>query len=308
MIRYAAGRLLAFIPVLWGILTITFFVLRFVPGGPFDRERSLPPEVEANILAKYHLDEPLAKQYVRYMGDVLRGDLGPSYKYPDRRVIEIIGEGLPVSASLGLLALAIALGLAIPAGSLGALRQNSGWDTAVSLFTVFGLSISVIVLGPLMSLVFGLWLGWFPVAGFGSLSHLVMPALCLGLVMSAPMTRLCRAGILEVIRQDYVRAARARGVPQYILLVRHLLRGGLLPLIQYLGPASAAILTGTFVVEKVFWIPGLGKAFIQSVSNRDYTLLLGTVLVYGVLLLAMNLASDLGAALLDPRIRVKAKT
>jgi oligopeptide transport system permease protein len=285
------------------VATITFVLLRQAPGGPFDGEKKLPPEIEKNIRAKYHLDESPGRQYLRYLGQVARGDLGISFKYPDRTVAQIIAEGAPASAAIGGLAFLVALALGLPWGILSALKRRLAWDGAGLAYATLALALPSLVLGPLMAQFFGLTLGWLPVAGFGDPAQLILPSLTLGLLLAAPVLRLTRAGMLEVLSQDFVRAARSRGVRGLRLITRHTLRGGLLPLVQFLGPAAAGILTGTLVIEQIFWIPGLGKAFVQSVVNRDYTLVLGTTLFYAAALQVANLFVDLVTAWMDPRIR-----
>ena len=303
MIRFVLRRVFAALPVLWAVATITFFLLRFAPGGPFDGDKKLPPEIEKNIRAKYHLDESLPRQYVRYMGQLASGDLGVSYKYPDRSVVDIIGEALPPSALVGAAALGLALLIGVPWGIASSLRRGSFWDWGGAIYTAAALATPVLVLGPLLALFFGLHLRWFPVAGFGHPAQLLLPAFALGLVLAAPVLRLTRAGMLEVAEQEFVRAARSRGLGGWLLVRRHMLRGGLLPLVQFLGPATAGILTGTLVIEQIFWIPGLGKYFVQSVFNRDYSLVLGLALFYTACLYAANLAVDILSSWMDPRIR-----
>jgi oligopeptide transport system permease protein len=300
---YLARRLAGVLPVLFVILSLSFFIMRLAPGGPFDQERALPEQVRANIAARYHLDESLPQQYARYLGDVLRGDLGPSFRYPDRTVTELIGLGLPVSLLLGAAALAIAVLLGGAAGLLAGLRRNSLADVALMSLALGGVSVPNFVLGPLLMLLFALGLGWLPVAGWGSWRHLVLPAVTLGAFYAAYVARLTRAGVLEVIGQDFIRTARAKGLGEAGVVLRHALPGAVLPVVTYLGPAAAAVLTGSVVVETVFGIPGMGRYFVSSALNRDYTMVLGTVLVYSVLLVGFNLLVDLLCAFLDPRIR-----
>ena len=280
MARYLAGRLAGVPPILLVIVTVSFFVMRVAPGGPFDLERTLPPEVRANVEARYHLDEPLARQYVRYLGDVLRGDLGPSFRYPDRTVTELIGLGVPVSLTLGVCALVFALVLGGTAGILAALRHNRLVDYLTMSLALGGVSVPNFVLGPLLMLVFALWLGWLPVAGWGSWRHLVLPAVTLGVFYTAYVARLSRAGMLEVVFQDFVRTARAKGLRESVVVLRHALPRAVLPVVSYLGPAAAGALTGSVVVETIFGIPGIGRYFVQSALNRDYTMVLGTVIVF----------------------------
>jgi oligopeptide transport system permease protein len=300
--RYLAGRLAGLPPILLVIVTVSFFVMRVAPGGPFDLERTLPAEVRANVEARYHLDEPLVRQYVRYLGDVMRGDLGPSFRYPDRTVAELIGLGAPVSLALGACALAFALLLGGVAGILAALRHDRLVDYLTMSLALGGVSIPNFVLGPLLILVFALWLGWLPVAGWGSWRHLVLPSATLGVFYMAYVARLSRAGMLEVVFQDFVRTARAKGVRESVVVLRHALPGAVLPVVSYLGPAAAGALTGSVVVETIFGIPGIGRYFVQSALNRDYTMVLGTVIVFSSLLVVFNVIVDLLYAWLDPRV------
>ncbi len=302
-LQYTLWRLIGIVPVMVLITTFAFFLMRAAPGGPFDKEKALPPEIEKNIRAKYHLDDPLIVQYGRYLFSVMRGDLGPSFKYPNRTVNEIIVESFPVSLKLGLLAMCFALFFGLSAGVISALKQNRWQDYTFMGFALFGVSVPNIVLGPLLVLIFGLWLGWLPVAGWESPVDAVLPTITLGAIYVAYISRISRAGILEVLGQDYVTVARAKGLPQRIVVFRHILRGGLLPVVSFLGPAFASILTGSIVVEKIFHIPGLGQHFVQAALNRDYTLAMGTVIFYALILILLNLVVDLLYTFLDPRVR-----
>ncbi len=305
MLGYSLRRLAGFLPVLFLIVSLSFFIMRLAPGGPFDQERVLPEQVRANIAARYHLDEPLWRQYVRYLGQVLRGDLGPSFRYPDRSVGELLRLGAPVSLALGVCALAVALLLGGAAGILAGARRNSALDYLTMSLALGGISIPNFVLGPLLVLIFALGLGWLPVAGWGSWRHLVLPSVTLGTFYAAYVARLTRAGLLEVIGQEFIRTARARGVREATVMLRHALPNAVLPVVTYLGPASAAILTGSVVVETIFAVPGIGRYFVGGALNRDYTLVLGTVLVYSTLLLLLNLVVDLLYAYLDPRVQLR---
>jgi oligopeptide transport system permease protein len=300
--RYLAGRLAGLPPILLVIVTVSFFVMRIAPGGPFDLERTLPEAVRANVEARYHLNEPLVRQYLRYLGEILRGDLGPSFRYPDRTVTELIGLGIPVSLTLGACALLFALLLGGTAGILAALRHNRLVDYLTMSLALGGVSIPNFVLGPLLILVFALWLGWLPVAGWGSWRHLVLPAVTLGVLYMAYVARLSRAGMLEVLFHDFVRTARAKGLRESVVVLRHALPSAVLPVVSYLGPATAGALTGSVVVETIFAIPGVGRYFVQSALNRDYTMVLGTVIVFSGLLVVFNLIVDLLYAWLDPRV------
>ncbi len=303
MLRLVAGRLALAVPVILVIATLTFFAMRLAPGGPFDAERRLPPAVLANIEARYRLDRPLVEQYVHYLGDLLRGDLGPSFRYPDRTVGELIVLGLPVSVTLGASALALALAVGIPAGVVAAVRHNRPADHLAMGLAMTGVSLPNFVLGPLLILLFALVLRWLPVAGWGSWRHLVLPAVTLGLYYAAYIARLTRAGMLEVIRQDFIRTARAKGAPERRVVGRHALRLALLPVVSYLGPAAAKVLTGSVVVETIFAVPGIGRYFVTAALNRDYTMVLGTALFFSAFLVAFNLLVDLAYGWLDPRIR-----
>ena len=302
MLRYLLGRLLGSPPVLLAIVTGAFFIMRVAPGGPFDMDRALPEQVSANIEARYHLDEPLPQQYLRYLGDVLRGDLGPSFRYPDRTVNELIALGFPVSLTLGVCALSLAVLIGGMAGIVAAIRHNRFLDYLTMSVALGGVSIPNFVLGPLLALTLAVWLGWLPVAGWGTWRHLVMPSLTLGAIYTAYIARLSRAGMLEVIRQDFIRTARARGLREAVVVLRHALPSAVLPVVSYLGPAAAGALTGSIVVETIFGIPGTGRYFVTSALNRDYTMVLGTVVFYSVLLVAFNLIVDCLYAYLDPRV------
>jgi len=311
--RYIVRRVLWMIPVLFFISIVTFALAHAVPGGPFDREKPLPAEIVANLNRHYGLDQPLWKQYTDYMGltrnpsgvyaGLLQGKFGPSYTTRSRTVNDIFAAHLPVSATLGLVALAIGVGMGVPLGVIAALKQNTRWDYITMGIAIFGVSVPNIVLGPLFILIFALTLGWFPVAGWGRPEQLVMPAVALGLHESAIIARLTRASMLQVIREDYIRTARAKGLKERAVMVRHALKNAFIPVATVLGPMFAALLTGTFVVEQIFAIPGLGKYFITSITNRDYPVVMGTVLLYAVFLVIANLMVDLTYAFLDPRIK-----
>jgi oligopeptide transport system permease protein len=305
VLGYIFRRLAGFLPVLFIIISLSFFMMRLAPGGPFDQERALPDQVRANIEARYHLEEPLWRQYLRYVGEVARGDLGPSFRYPDRSVNELLALGFPVSLTLGLCALGVALALGGTAGILSGLRRNAFVDYLTMTFALAGVSVPNFVLGPILMLVFALGLGWLPVAGWGTWRHLILPSVTLGTFYAAYVARLTRAGMLEVIGQDFIRTARAKGLREATVVLRHALPGAILPVVTYLGPASAAILTGSVVVETIFSIPGIGRYFVGGALNRDYTMVLGTVVFYSVLLLVFNLVVDVLYAYLDPRVQVR---
>ncbi|OJT98883.1 MAG: oligopeptide transporter permease [Alphaproteobacteria bacterium 65-7] len=306
MTAYAFRRLLGAIPTLFVIVTLAFFMMRAAPGGPFDSERRLPPEVERNIKAAYHLDKPLAQQYVLYLGGMARGDLGPSFKNKDFTVAQLIATGLPVSARLGLLSMALALLIGTALGVIAALRQNRWQDYSVMTVAMLGITIPTFVTAPILTLVFGIHLGWLPVGGWagGAWRNLVLPVTVLALPQIAVIARLMRGSMVEVLRANYIRTARAKGLPEGRIVLRHALRAAALPLVSYLGPALAAVLTGSLVVENIFGLPGIGRYFIQGALNRDYTLVMGVVICYAALIVFLNFLADIAYALLDPRVRL----
>ncbi len=304
MTRYILRRILEFVPVLLAIVTITFFLVRIAPGGPFDAERRPSPQVLRQLEAHYHLDAPLYRQYLDYVAGLFRGDLGPSFKKPSRSVREWILLRLPVSAELGCYGLAVALIIGLAAGVMASLRPNSALDHVPMALAMVGICIPSFVLGPLLVLVFSLWLGWLPVSGWNSAPlDKVLPALTLGAMYAAYVARLTRGGMLEVLSQDFIRTARAKGLGEARVVVKHGLRGGVQPVIAFLGPAAAGLLTGSFVVETIFQVPGLGREFIEAAFNRDYTMIMGTTLVFASLVMVFNLVADIAQAWLDPRIR-----
>ena len=291
------------IPVLWIIITVVFFLIRLAPGGPFDAERNVSQEVLASLKAYYHLDSPLYVQYAEYLARLARGDLGPSFKNASWSVNELIVLGFPVSFELGLYALLVALVLGLGAGVIASRKPNTAQDYVPMSLAMLGICVPTFVLGPLLVLVFGLWLGWLPVAGWDGPQYKILPALTLGAGYAAYIARLTRGGMLEVLSQDFIRTARAKGLTEARVILRHALRGGLQPVVSFLGPAAAGLLTGSFVVETIFQIPGLGRFFVQAAFNRDYTLIMGTVLFYATLILLFNLLVDVAQAWLDPRLR-----
>lgn len=305
MFAFVARRLLGAIPTLAVIVALSFAMTRLAPGGPFDEEQALPPEIRANLEAAYGLDQPVTVQFGRYVAGILRGDFGPSYKFRDFTVTELIASGLPVSLTIGAAAILLALALGIPAGIWAALRQHRFADRFVMSLAVAGISVPVFVIAPFLALLFGIWLRWLPVAGWtpGKATDLVLPVVTLALPVIAYLARLTRGSLLEVLRAPWIRAARARGLPQHRILLLHALPAALLPVISYLGPAAAAVLTGSLVVETIFGLPGMGRHLVQGALNRDYTLVMGMVIVYAALMIALNLAADLVYAWLDPRIR-----
>jgi oligopeptide transport system permease protein len=299
MFRFIARRLLQVIPVLFVIITATFFMVRFVPGGPFTAEKAIPPEILKNLEAHYGLDQPLWRQYLHYLGRVAHGDLGPSFKYSNRTVNEIIADKFPVSLELGGWALLVALGLGLPLGVIAAVKRNSFLDYLCSAFGMLGICVPTFVLGPLLALSLGIYLHWFHVSGWYVWSDRVLPGLTLGFVYAAYLMRLTRGGMLEVLNQDYIRTARAKGASETRVVLKHALRGGLLPVVSFLGPAIAGILTGSFVIQ----IPGLGREFVNSAFNRDYTLVLGTVILYAALICVLNLVVDVVQVWLNPKLK-----
>ncbi len=303
MFRFIARRVLETIPVLFIVATMTFFMLRFAPGGPFTSEKSLPPEIEKQLRAAYRMDQPLHKQYLGALGDWLRGDLGVSTKHSSRRVSEVIAKHAPVSAELGMWAMLIALAVGLPAGILASYKPNSITDYVPMSCAMAGICIPTFVLGPLLALSLGLWLGWFNPSGWSSPKDRVLPALTLGLHLAAYIARLTRGGMLEMMSQDFIRTARAKGASASRIMVHHALRGGLLPVISYLGPAIAGLITGSFVVETVFNIPGLGRYFVGAAFDRDFTMVTGTVLFYAVLVIGLNLLVDIVLVWLNPKLR-----
>lgn len=303
MFRFIARRLLETIPVLLIIITATFFMIRFVPGGPFTSEKAVTPEIKANLEAHYGLDKPLYQQYFDYLGKLAHGDLGPSFKYPNRTVNEIIADKLPVSLELGLTSLTVALVFGITLGVIAAVKRNTWVDYLSSSIAMTGICIPTFVLGPILVLVFAINFGWFNASGWYTNADRVLPAATLGLVYSAYVARLTRGGMLEILNQDYIRTARAKGASETRVILRHALRGGLLPVVSFLGPAIAGILTGSFVIETIFQIPGLGREFVNSAFNRDYTLVLGTVILYATLIIALNLIVDVVQVWLNPKLK-----
>ncbi|QSH92250.1 oligopeptide ABC transporter permease OppB [Treponema medium] len=309
MIRFIIRRLISLIPTLFLIVTFSFFIMKVAPGGPFSAERNPPPEVLANINKVYHLDEPIPKQYVRYLGNMLRGDLGPSFRYKDYTVNDLIGNTMPNSLILGITALCSALVFGLLVGLISAVKRNSVADYAAMSVAVIGISVPLFVVGPLLMLLFAVKLKWLPTSGWitgrQGLKTLVMPALALSLPYFAYIARLSRASVLDVLRSDYIRTAYAKGLSYPVVLFKHALKGALLPVISYLGPAFAGIITGSVVIERIFLVPGLGTFFVQSALNRDYTLIMGTVVMYSIILILMNFVVDILYAVIDPRISYK---
>jgi oligopeptide transport system permease protein len=306
MLRFIGRRLLVAIPTLLLVVTLAFFMMRAAPGGPFDTDRKLSPAIEQNIRAKYGLNRPLGVQYLSYLAGVAHGDLGPSLKYRDKSVLQILKENYPVSLKLGGSAILLAALIGVSLGVLAALRQNRLADYGVMTVAILGVCVPTFVTAPLLVLAFASKLGWLPSAGWnnGAAINMVLPVTVLALPQIAIISRLTRAGMVEVLQSNYVRTARAKGLSEGRIVVRHALRAALLPLVSYLGPACAGLITGSLVVEKIFNLPGLGKFFVISALQRDYTVVMGMVIVYAGLILALNLAADLISAVMDPRVRL----
>jgi oligopeptide transport system permease protein len=305
MLKFIVKRLVWMIVTLWVVFTISFFLMRSVPGGPFDSDRQLEPEIERNMLRRYHLDEPLVKQYLRELSNVVHGDLGYPYKLPDYTVNGVIAEGLPISAALGLLALAFAIALGLVAGITSATRRGSLADLTLMTLATIGIALPNFVVAGIAIMLFVFLIPIFPAAGWGSFDQLVLPALCLGAPHAADVARITRTSMLDVLSQDHIRTARAKGLSPTRVIWGHALPGAILPVVSYLGPATAYILTGSLVIEQIFAIPGLGSHFIEASLQRDYTLAMGCVLLYTVVLFTMNMLVDLSYTMLDPRVEVE---
>ena len=304
MISLILKRLATAIPVLLAVITLTFFLVHSAPGGPFDEEKAVSPEVLIKLNERYNLDEPLMVQYFDYLGNVLQGDFGPSFRYPSRSVTELISIGLPITFELALYAILFALMLGIVAGVISSLRPNTAYDYIPMTVAMAGICIPSIILGPSLTLIFGIWLNWLPVTGWGDIpGDKILPTITLGTAYAAYCARLTRGGMLEILNQDFIRTARAKGLSEFRVVVVHALRGGLTPVIAFLGPAMAGLLAGSFVVETIFGIPGLGRFYVEAAFNRDYTMILGTSIFFSCLIISFNLLSDLVAASLNPRLR-----
>ena len=306
MWRFISLRLLQAIPVILAVITVTFFLVRAAPGGPFDSEKAVMPEVKAALEAQYRLDQPLFTQYTSYLGDLASGEFGPSFKYPGRSVNELIAAGLPATAELGLYALIVAVFIGGLAGVFASLKPNTAQDYLPMSLAMVGICMPTFLLGPLLVLFFGIYLEWLPVSGWGDIpGDKILPSLTLGAAYAAYIARLSRAGMLEVMSQDYIRTARAKGLPEWQVVSKHALRGGLIPVVAFLGPAFAGLLAGSFVVETIFQIPGLGRFYVQAAFNRDYTMILGTTVFLSTLIVLFNLLSDILAAWMNPRLRAQ---
>jgi oligopeptide transport system permease protein len=306
MLRYFLTRLAGAVPTLFIIVTLAFFLIRAAPGGPFDQEQALPPEIMANLQSAYGLDQPIWIQYGRYLKGLAHGDFGPSFKYKDFSVTELIGQGLPVTLELGAIAMTLAMALGVPIGTFAALHHNRAADYAAMALAVAGVAVPSFVVLPFLGLLFGIHLHWLPVAGWepGSVRDLVLPVATLTLPPLSVIARLARAEMLEVLRSHFIRTAVAKGLPLHTIVVRHALRPALLPVASYLGPAVASIMTGSLIVESIAGLPGIGRYMVQGALNRDYTLVMGMVIIYSALLIVMGLLVDLLYAWLDPRVRL----
>ena len=307
MLRYALKRLLVAFPTLFVIVTLSFFLIRVAPGGPFDLIPNMDPAAVENLRKAYDLDQPLLQQYGNYIARLAQGDLGPSLAYRDRTVAELIAEGLPVSAQLGLTAILVGLFAGMLCGIVAALRKNSAVDFTVMAIAMTGVAIPTFVTAPLLTLFFGLYLGWLPLSGWnnGQFAHVILPVAALALPTIAGIARITRGSMLESLNAGYVRTARAKGLPEWRVIARHVLRPACIPVVSYLAPAIAGAMTGSVVIETIFGLPGIGRAFVEGALNRDYSLILGIVIVYATLILLLNLLADLIYGYLDPRVRPK---
>ena len=305
MISFVLRRLASAVPTLFIVVTISFFLMRFAPGGPFNLERPLPPQTMANLMATYHLDQPLWNQYLTYINNAVTGDFGPSYIYKDNTVAELIGKGLPYSMELGFYALLLALVGGVLAGTIAALRQNSALDFLIMSVSTVGVTVPNFVVGPVLTLIFAITLSWLPAGswGDGSLRFLILPMIALALPQLAVFARLTRGSMIEALHTDHIRTARAYGLPSRTVVITHAMRAAMLPVVSYLAPAAAALLTGSAVVETIFTIPGVGRYFVLGAINRDYTLVMGTVVLIAIFVIVFNLLVDIIYCLLDPRVR-----
>ncbi|RVG86651.1 oligopeptide ABC transporter permease OppB [Sinorhizobium meliloti] len=305
MISFILRRLASAVPTLFIVVTISFFLMRFAPGGPFNLERPLPPSTMENLMRTYHLDQPLWRQYATYLGNAVTGDFGPSYIYHDNNVAQLIGKGLPYSMELGFYALVLAVVGGVITGTIAALRQNSFLDFAVMSVSTIGVTVPNFVVGPVLTLIFAIALAWLPAGGWGdgSLRFLILPMIALALPQLAVFARLTRGSMIEALNRDHIRTAKAYGLPSRAVVVTHAMRGAMLPVVSYLAPCAAALLTGSAVVETIFTIPGVGRYFVLGAINRDYTLVMGTVILIAIFVILFNLLVDILYGLLDPRVR-----
>ena len=304
MLKFIVTRLLQAVPVLFVVIVITFLLIHAAPGGPFAAEKAVPPEILKHLNERYKLDQPIHVQFYDYLGHAVQGDLGPSFRYPGRTVNEIIAAGFPVTLELGCYALLFALLIGICSGVCAAVRPNTWQDYLPMTFATVGICLPAYVLGPVLALVFGIWLEWLPVAGWELIpGDKILPSVTLGSVYAAYIARLSRGGMLEALSRDFIRTARAKGLPEAVIITRHAMLVGLLPVVSFLGPALAGLLSGSFVVETIFQIPGLGRYFVQGAFNRDYTLIMGTTLLFACLIIVFNIIADVLLAWLDPKVR-----
>ncbi|MDX0425967.1 oligopeptide ABC transporter permease OppB [Sinorhizobium medicae] len=305
MISFILRRLASAVPTLFIVVTLSFFLMRFAPGGPFNLERPLPPSTMENLMRTYHLDQPLWRQYVHYLSNAVTGDFGPSYIYHDNNVAQLIGKGLPYSMELGFYALLLAVVGGVITGTIAALKQNSFLDFAVMSVSTIGVTVPNFVVGPVLTLIFAIMLAWLPAGGWGdgSLRFLVLPMIALALPQLAVFARLTRGSMIEALHTDHIRTAKAYGLPSRAVVVTHAMRGAMLPVVSYLAPCAAALLTGSAVVETIFTIPGVGRYFVLGAINRDYTLVMGTVILIAIFVILFNLLVDILYGLLDPRVR-----
>ena len=304
ILQHSVSRLIGLIPTLLVLITIAFFMIRLAPGGPFDSEKILPPEIKANLDAKYHLDEPLVKQYFRYLGQIITLDFGPSFQYKDWTVNELIARGFPVSLTIGGLAMVLAFSLGTLIGIVAAVKQNTAVDYSLMGVAMLGISIPNFVVAPLLILLVAVYSGWLPAGGWDwSMQRMVLPVVTLSLPVIAYIARLTRGSMIEVLHSNYIRTARAKGLPESLVILRHALKPALLPVISFMGPATAGLITGSVVIERIYSIPGLGSYFVQGALNRDYTLVMGVVIFYGVIIILLNFIVDILYAWMNPRIR-----
>ena len=304
ILQHSVSRLIGLIPTLLVLITIAFFMIRLAPGGPFDSEKILPPEIKANLDAKYHLDEPLVKQYFRYLGQIITLDFGPSFQYKDWTVNELIARGFPVSLTIGGLAMVLAFSLGTLIGIVAAVKQNTAVDYSLMGVAMLGISIPNFVVAPLLILLVAVYAGWLPAGGWDwSMQPMILPVVTLALPVIAYIARLTRGSMIEVLHSNYIRTARAKGLPESLVILRHALKPALLPVISFMGPATAGLITGSVVIERIYSIPGLGSYFVQGALNRDYTLVMGVVIFYGVIIILLNFIVDILYAWMNPRIR-----
>ena len=302
MLKYSIKRLLGSIPVLLIVITLSFVIMRATPGGPFDKEKKVTPEVMAALNAQYKLDQPLYVQYWDTLTNILKGDLGPSFRYPGRTVNEMIFEGLPATVELGCYALIIALLLGITSGIIAALKKNTWLDYLPMTLSMAGICVPSFLLGPVLVLIFSIHFNWLPVSGWDSFAHKILPSITLGAAYAAFVSRLSRGGMLEILSQDFIRTARAKGASESQVILKHALKGGMFPVISFLGPAIAGLLSGSFVTESIFQIPGLGRYYVQAAFNRDYTMIMGTTVFLAALIIFFNLVSDVMLIWVNPKL------